>query len=240
VQDASDPWTTVRNICVEGGAEFGGRAGRGRRFRARLAPGVPWDTPARRCEPQARWFVDYYYAEWVREPTTVEEVNQVKGAYSRCGLPGCIGSMDAVHVAWDGCPAAWSAQYTGKEGFPTVAFNVTCHHNKKIFGVSGPHQGTRNDKSIVRYDDVVGQLRAEERFRALSRPLLNGTLLKGAYIICDGGYHAWPETLSAPKFSVDDDQARWAKRVESIRIPSLRPQLERSPRLAAHKTRTGF
>jgi len=127
--------------------------------------------------------VEHESTEWLRGPETEDEIDEVEAFYSRCGIPGYIGSMDAVHVAWDRCPAAWTASYTGKEGYPTVAFNVCCHHNKKIFSVSGPHCGARNDKCVVKYDDMISDLKLKDRYRALRRTLLNGQDIEGAYVV---------------------------------------------------------
>jgi hypothetical protein len=47
--------------------------------------------------------------------------------YYDMGLPGCVGSVDCVHIGWDQCPTSqYFHMYTGKEGFPSMAYEVIC------------------------------------------------------------------------------------------------------------------
>ncbi len=42
------------------------------------------------------------------------------------GLPGCMGSIDCTHIGWTRCLTSVRSWYVGKEGVPTVSFQV-CH-----------------------------------------------------------------------------------------------------------------
>jgi hypothetical protein len=74
------------------------------------------------------------------------------------GLPGCVGSVDCVHIGWDMCPTQQQNMYKGKEGYPSVAYEVICTSRKFIQSVSVGHPGSRNDKHIVRTDKTVMSL----------------------------------------------------------------------------------
>lgn len=41
-----------------------------------------------------------------------------------------------MHFRWDNCPAALRSAHNGKEGFPTIAYEFTVNHNKKIMAVT--------------------------------------------------------------------------------------------------------
>ena len=43
--------------------------------------------------------------EYVCMPTNLAELNRVSKCYDMVGLPGCMGSIDVVHVKWANCPA---------------------------------------------------------------------------------------------------------------------------------------
>ena len=58
-----------------------------------------------------------FFAAWIDKFVEVEfdlhvypplknedEIKRVTSVYSRVGLPGCIGSVDCVHLAWGMCP----------------------------------------------------------------------------------------------------------------------------------------
>ena len=61
-------------------------------------------------------------------PETAEEIKHVEGLYNILGLPGCIGSIDCVHIPWEKCPASLHSSCKGKEGYPMLAFEVVVSH----------------------------------------------------------------------------------------------------------------
>ena len=64
---------------------------------------------------------DFIYMPWV--------VNE----YSDKGLPGCVGSVDCVHIGWYQCPSQYFHMHTGQEGFPSIAPDeVICISRKFI------------------------------------------------------------------------------------------------------------
>ena len=68
-------------------------------------------------------------------------------------------SIDVVHLKWSNCPAEDVNRATGKEGYPSLAFEVVTGFDRQILGVSCAHFGTRNDKQIVRTNETVRQIR---------------------------------------------------------------------------------
>ena len=70
-----------------------------------------------------RTFFRDYFSTWgmhaskehIRMPNTEDEIRHVMGLYKRNSHPGCIGSVDCVHVIWDKCRSGMQALYTGKE-----------------------------------------------------------------------------------------------------------------------------
>ncbi len=63
--------------------------------------------------------------------------------YAALGFPGAIGSVDGVHVPWEMCPTKQTALHkNGKDGVPTLSFNVTADHTRRIMAVAGSFPGT--------------------------------------------------------------------------------------------------
>jgi len=52
------------------------------------------------------WFVERFYDEWIKMPTTTEELLALEKPFRMVGLPCTMCSQDGVHVEWDRCPAA--------------------------------------------------------------------------------------------------------------------------------------
>jgi hypothetical protein len=123
----------------------------------------------------------------------------VVGEYAAMGLPGCVGSVDCVHIAgWGKCPTEHLNMYKGKEGFPSLAYQVVCTSRKCIQSVSFGHPGSRNDKHIARTDRAItdllygnGWLRSKS-WEVVSDANGGRKVFQGLYLICDGGYHRWP------------------------------------------------
>lgn len=61
----------------------------------------------------------------VRPPKEGIELSKVMQVYTKMGFPGAIGSVDATHIRWHMCPVDKVHLATGKEKYPSVAFQVT-------------------------------------------------------------------------------------------------------------------
>ncbi|CAN0357187.1 unnamed protein product, partial [Discosporangium mesarthrocarpum] len=81
-----------------------------------------------------------------------EDLKDVTATYARLGFPGAVGSCDVTHVRWNKAPASRTVYYTGKEGFPSIAYQVTMDHTACALALTAGFAGATNDKTIVRYD----------------------------------------------------------------------------------------
>lgn len=138
--------------------------------------------------------------EWIYYPRTMQELRSVVSDYEECFLPGCGGSIDVVHCKWAACAAGDNVKATGKEGYPTLAFECITNHQLKIMGISCVQFGTRNDQHIVRLDATVSLIRRQwYKDVQWSYFDLEGNVKssRGIYLICDGGYLRW-KTLICP------------------------------------------
>jgi hypothetical protein len=161
--------------------------------------------------------------EYIYMPRDDATYKRVVGEYTARGFPGCIGSIDCVHIGWDRCPTQYTNVYTCKEGFPSIAYEVICTSRKFIQSVTVGHPGTRNDKHIVRTDDNVLELLYSNGWLNSKNwqccgPEGQTRTFRGVYLICDGGYHRWPCLISPYKNDVPGSPAmRWSKNLESVR-----------------------
>ena len=73
--------------------------------------------------------VDHFYDEYVFFPEG-EELQEVQEVYGQFGFPGACGSMDVTHVPLGKCPEGLKVLATGKEKFPTLAFQCICTPNR--------------------------------------------------------------------------------------------------------------
>ena len=96
---------------------------------------------------------------YVRIPKNKEEIERCMQVYSKLGLNGCIGSMDATHIQGGRIPAALAqAHISFKLKHPARSYNITVDHKRRILFSTRGFPGRYNDQSIVRYDDFFCQI----------------------------------------------------------------------------------
>lgn len=77
-----------------------------------------------------RWFKLKFQGGWLSLPSCVSGIKRVQKVYDADGFPGGFTSMDAVHTPWDNCPSQDKYLFVGKEGYPTLVWNVHVTHNR--------------------------------------------------------------------------------------------------------------
>jgi hypothetical protein len=160
--------------------------------------------------------------EYVSLPQNLTELNQVSNYYKAVGLPGCVGSMDVVHVKWANCPADDYNRTKGKEGYPTLAFQCITDYNRRILSFYGPQFRTRNDKDIVKTYVNVKAIHTKQIFKNSCCHYYNAEgrvqFERGMYLICDNGYLRWPTSI-CPYAQVDKSTVEgfFSTNIESVR-----------------------
>ena len=175
-----------------------------------------------------------FFLKWIFNMASIKEryiymplddasYQKVVGEYTARGFPGCVGSVDCVHIGWDRCPVQYTNMYKGKEGYTSIAYEVICTCRKFIQSVSVGHPGTRNEKHISRTDDSVTDLLvpnlwlSSKTWQCLG-PHGQKRNFFGAYLICDGGYHKWPCLIFPWKKGLPDCPVmKFSKKLESVR-----------------------
>ena len=172
-----------------------------------LVDGCTMKRACERChlDSDGRWRLTFHkYMAFLQEhiapkhiyaPRTQAELQRTEGIYAKAGFPGCIGSMDVVHVPWLQCPEKNKFMCTGKEGFPTLCWNCVCDQNRIFIAVPGPQIGARNDKTIAKVDPFTQTIHREENPLFVNYTFFvrdsngNTVQLKGVWVLTDGGYH---------------------------------------------------
>ena len=160
------------------------------------------------------------YGWRIQAPRDTADIARAEHVYRQLGLPGCCSSTDGVHVAWMRAPSVLSHLYVGKEGFPTLQFNVSCDHTLKIVHVAGAQPGARNDKTCIRFDEYCSETMMKEPYSDFQFTLdtENGqSVHKGAWTIVDGGYHKWKTTINGMSLPSTTAERMWTQAMESIR-----------------------
>ena len=185
---------------------------------------------------------DEFYDAHVSHPKTEDEIRSVERAYRAVGFPGCVGSVDVVHMPWDAAPAVHSHLfYNGRKRAATYASVVTVDSNCVILHATRAGYGASNDKTLALQDDYHDALKRESVFLDFEYELLNADgnteVSTGAYTICDGGFNthctamatipiptafeaAWTERLESMRKDVERCFGHMKKRFQILRLPS--------------------
>lgn len=175
-------------------------------------------------------FVAAHKTQWIAPPRSKAEMDALSEQYAEVGLPGCKGSTDVVHLKCIRLPYSDTHLNTGKEGYPTVAFQVTSDHKRNAMQVNQIAHGAHNDRGIVKTDEFIvkandGDLFQQDEFAVLTA-LADETeekdqdtfeTIKGGYFIVDGGYPKWTVLQDTTILSATVDALLYAKHLESVR-----------------------
>jgi Plant transposon protein len=150
-----------------------------------------------------------------------EDLKKVMDIYSKLGLPGCIGSIDATHLKWAMCPKSLSNICNGKEAFPTIAYQAVVDHSRKILHITQGMYGSTNDITITKYDEFCRDVKRGKVFKDVEFSITDENegvhKCKGVYFICDGGYPK--DSYLINPFGARSDMAEvyWSEWLESVR-----------------------
>ena len=164
-------------------------------------------------------FVDNYYDDYVTFPTG-DVLKQVNSLYSKFGFDGACGSMDVTHVRLGKCPEGLKVLATGKENYPTLAFQCVCTPNRVVTYCSSAYMGSYNDITITANDqlckDIQGGLLDDVEYTLVDDLGVPRTC-HGGYIIVDGGYQKENWLMDPYPIGCSVEEKRYSEWLESVR-----------------------
>jgi hypothetical protein len=149
---------------------------------------------------------------YVLVPSTLEELRDCELEYRAAGFPGCIGSADATHIPVKKVSYGRRQAHLGfKLASTTRTYNLAVNHCRKILHSTQGHPGRWNDKTLVRFDGFMHQLREGDFNKTMSFKLevQDASLtVNGAYVIVDNGYKylQWPSKFASLKNSCNQSE----------------------------------
>jgi Plant transposon protein len=164
-------------------------------------------------------FAKYIYPMYVKVPEG-DNLARVMEVYRKLGFPGGLGSMDCTRLKWGMCPVQIRQSATGKEGFPTLVFQVIVDHSRFIHYCSNYFLGGMNDINTVLNDpyprSVISGCLKEISFQLYDQ---NGELFncRGAYLITDGGYPEFAVFIDPDHKRMSRNVVLWSEWLESVR-----------------------
>ena len=175
-------------------------------------------------------FIDYcsnnLFNKHVIMPSTADEARTHIHDFAIGGLPGCVSSTDATHIAMGCCAYQLRHLHKGfKLNSPSRTYNLSCNHRRRILYTTSGHPARWNDKTLQRFDKFMtgiysGTLLDDVAFQ-LDDTNNNGERIKvqyqGAWNIVDNGYMHWSTCIPPMKLPVLRCDTRWSEWIESMR-----------------------
>lgn len=165
-------------------------------------------------------FVRHFWNMYVKTPSG-DDLDEMMSVYAKLGIPGCVGSIDCVHLKWDKCPAWLLNECKGKEGYPSLVYEVCVDHMRRIRSCTNEFYGSVNDKTIIKYDEYITDVKEGKRWADVVFEVLdeNGSTVEmnGVFFICDNGYHRWNCLMSPFAYCSSEEKIKWSEWVESVR-----------------------
>ena len=109
-------------------------------------------------------FVSRLFRCVVCPPANAAELQVHLDIYARLGLNGCFGSTDCTHIPLGKCPKNWMNLCVGRSGHPSLSYSMTCSHHRKIYHCTPGFAGSKNDKTISRFDTLIDAVRKKPLF----------------------------------------------------------------------------
>ena len=159
------------------------------------------------CENWWSAFVTEFWDDWIRPPTSDEEIRRAMEPYIMGGMPGCVASTDGFTVEWPNCPSSQTNSHKGgKNGKkPVKNFSLTVLHSRWIAHITLSFVGMNNDRTMSRWDEFLQAVHRRTLYETVEYTVYSedGTahIVRGCWILCDNGYHKW-RTLQPPKKNV--------------------------------------
>ena len=171
---------------------------------------------------------EYLYPKYVQYPTNAAEYKTHREEFNNGGLHGAGFSTDATNVL------LWRLSYNLKQshiGFknshPARTYNLTCNHRRRILHTTKGHPSRWNDKTLAWLDNFLmdvreGRILQDVYFTLFSwREAVGGpiksTKYRGAWGLCDNGYHRWSCTQAPRKNDILLTEKRLSQWIESFR-----------------------
>ena len=150
--------------------------------------------------------------EYIRapDPANPQEMETCLRPYADAGLPGCVGSVDGVAIAWANAPASLRNDMIGKVPYPHVGFNCVVNHARRFLSVSRVFAGSHNDLTKLHYDNFCQSVR-DGKYDNIKVSLISpqGVVVEyqnAVYLLCDGGYHKWRCMQGPSSFPESDEE----------------------------------
>ncbi|KAK2642847.1 hypothetical protein Ddye_024610 [Dipteronia dyeriana] len=104
-----------------------------------------------------RAVVEEFVGEYHRSPNATDVASLLRIGKDR-DFPGMLGSLDCMHWKWKNCLTAWTGQYAGRSGSPTIILEAVADYDLWIWHAYFGLPGTNNDINVLEASHLFSNL----------------------------------------------------------------------------------
>ncbi|XP_020263037.1 putative nuclease HARBI1 [Asparagus officinalis] len=146
-----------------------------------------------------RAMVEIFAERYLRTPNA-NDIARLLYIGKKRGFPGMLGSLDCMHWKWKNCPTAWSGQYTGRSGSPTIILEAVADYDLWIWHAYFGMPGTNNDINVLESSNLFSNL--AQGIAPPAHYVIQGKEYNMGYYLADGIYPKWAtivQTIQQPQ-----------------------------------------
>ncbi|XP_020263300.1 uncharacterized protein LOC109839282 [Asparagus officinalis] len=148
-----------------------------------------------------RAMVEIFAERYLRTPNA-NDIARLLYIGKKRGFPGMLGSLDCMHWKWKNCPTAWSGQYTGRSGSPTIILEAVADYDLWIWHAYFGMPGTNNDINVLESSNLFSNL--AQGIAPPAHYVIQGKEYNMGYYLADDIYSKWAtivQTIQQPQGS---------------------------------------
>ncbi|XP_056864037.1 uncharacterized protein LOC108850278 [Raphanus sativus] len=161
------------------------------------------------------------FSEWYLRSPTPEDVSRLLSIGQQRGFPGMLGSLDCMHWKWKNCPTAWTGQFAGRSGSPTIILEAVADYDLWIWDAFFGMPGSNNDINVLNSSNLFSKL--AQGIAPPANYTIQGQEYNMDYYLADGIYPKWSTIVQ----TISDPQGP-KKKLFAARQESCRKDVERA------------
>lgn len=129
---------------------------------------------------------DVYGPQFLRRPTADELLRISAEQFAPIGFPGCVGSLDCMHVPWKNAPKLWQGAYANRDKSTSIILQAWCDHDLYVHDIYVGRPGSNNDINALDRSPLFMDILNGKAFA--TRVDIDGTVFPYHYLLADGIY----------------------------------------------------
>jgi len=160
--------------------------------------------------------VSKWESTYLRRPNNAE-LQTILDRNAERGFPGCMGSLDCSHWAWQQCPRGMAGSYQTRKGSRGIVVEAVCDEDLWIWHLCTGAPGSLNDINVMHQSSLYLDVTAGLWPPRNQTYTLSGTSRTPPYYLVDGIYPRYAFLMSSHPMPPTEEQKVFNGLQEAVR-----------------------